>query len=187
MAEASKCSLRVELINRHVEYVIGFEWRCPWNASHKFLSTGGHVAFSRADRNRDLEGVADVVKPNYDTPCDEDKRRGRKRKPREAEVERCVDCWTCVQNGSRIIDASLAAVSCGLAIGSLFTNRNICSTVPSATSIRFKTPRASLSSFAERECTRYFPDSLTKRCMCIHGEIISIDGLSTMLLRNSSL
>ena len=50
------------------------------------------------DGNRDPEGVADVVTPNYDPswnqPRDEDKRGGRKRKPpvnRRGDGERCVE------------------------------------------------------------------------------------------------
>lgn len=61
------------------------------------------------------------------------------------------------------IDARLAAVSRGLAIGSLFTNRNICSTVRSLANFHSfqrtsNQPLLFRQRERERECTCYFPD-----------------------------
>lgn len=89
---------------------------------------------------------------------------GRKRKPREAEVRTSVRGSLNRVCKSGNIDARLAAVSRGLAIGSLFTSRDICSTVRSLANLHsFQRTSPSAERDRERECTCYFPDCSCRR------------------------
>lgn len=111
-----------------------------------------------------LEGVASVVKSNYRLHAARRMKEGRRAKEEATRAEggSLLSDRVC-KSGN--IDTRLAAVSRGLAIGSLFTNRNICSTVRSLANFH-SFQRASNQSLLlllrwrerERECTCYFPD-----------------------------